>query len=199
MAAILVSVHSGWRRVVLERGVFGGQAEGVPAHGVQHVVAAHPHEAGERVADGVVAHMAHVQLAAGIGQHLQAIELGLAAVVALGGIERRTGVPARLPFGFNLSGVVALLPFTGLCTDSSILMIVKKSATGGCYCISIQGHPPPPPPYGKVSETIEFQTFVCKVPPLNELDTKYKKIKATIERPGVLYSSNPSLRIAGWA
>jgi hypothetical protein len=58
---------------------------------------------------------------------------------------------------------------------------------------------PPSPPYGKVSETIEFQTFACKVPPLNELDTKYKKIKATIERPGVLYSSNPSLRIAVWA
>ena len=65
------------RRIVLERGVFGGQPEGVPAHGVQHVVAAHPHLPRQRVADGVVAHVSHVQLAAGIRQHLQHVVLGL--------------------------------------------------------------------------------------------------------------------------
>jgi len=36
---------------------------------------------------------------------------------------------------------------------------------------------PPTPPYDKVSETIEFQTFACKAPLLNELDAKYKKTK----------------------
>ncbi len=47
--------------VVFEGGVFGGETEGVPAHGVEDVRAAHPHEAGEGVADGVVADVAHVQ------------------------------------------------------------------------------------------------------------------------------------------
>ncbi len=75
------------RGVVLERGVFSRQPEGVPAHGMQHVVAAHPHVPGQRVADGVVAHVAHVQLAAGIGQHLQHVVLGLAAGCGLGRIQ----------------------------------------------------------------------------------------------------------------
>jgi len=49
-----------WRRIVLDGRVFGGQAEGVPAHGVKHVVALHPHISGEGIANGVVAHVSHV-------------------------------------------------------------------------------------------------------------------------------------------
>ena len=49
------------RHAVLHRRVLGRQAERVPAHGLQHVVALHAHEAREHVADGVVAHVAHVQ------------------------------------------------------------------------------------------------------------------------------------------
>ena len=48
--------------VVFERRIFRGQAKGVPTHGMEHVIALHPHVARERVSDGVVAHMAHVQL-----------------------------------------------------------------------------------------------------------------------------------------
>ena len=66
--------------VVLDRGIFGGQAERVPAHRVQHVEAAHPLIAGESVADGVVAEMADVQGAAGIGQHFQHVVFGLGAI-----------------------------------------------------------------------------------------------------------------------
>ena len=49
------------RHVVLHRGIFGGQAEGIPAHRLQDVVAAHMVVAGEYVAYRVVAHMTHVQ------------------------------------------------------------------------------------------------------------------------------------------
>ncbi len=59
------------RSVVLDGGVFRGQAEGIPAHGMKHVVAVHPHVAGEGVANGVVAHVSHVQRARGIGQHFE--------------------------------------------------------------------------------------------------------------------------------
>ena len=56
-----VLVGPGRRRgVVLDRRVFRRQAEGVPAHGLQHVLAQHPLIAADHVADGVVAHMAHV-------------------------------------------------------------------------------------------------------------------------------------------
>ena len=114
------------RGVVFERGVFGGQAEGVPAHGMEHVVAAHPHMAGQRVADGVVAHVAHVQLAAGIGQHFQHVVLGLAAGCGLGRIERGVRSPALLPFGFNRCRVVTLF----------VLFRHNTSSVngGGIYC-----------------------------------------------------------------
>ena len=72
----------GGRHAVFECGVFGGQAKGVPAHGHQDVVALHAQIAREHVVDGVVAHMAHVQLAAGIGQHGAGVELLFARVFA---------------------------------------------------------------------------------------------------------------------
>jgi hypothetical protein len=53
------------RHVVLQRSIFGRHAEGVPAHRLHDVEALHLVEAGEHVADGVVAHVAHVQLARG--------------------------------------------------------------------------------------------------------------------------------------
>ena len=46
--------------VVLHRGVFRRHAEGVPTHGLQDVLAEHALVAGNHVADGVVAHVAHV-------------------------------------------------------------------------------------------------------------------------------------------
>ena len=46
--------------VVLDGGVFGGQAEGIPAHGMEDVEAAHALYAGDDVADGVIAHVPHV-------------------------------------------------------------------------------------------------------------------------------------------
>ncbi len=81
--------------IVLDGGVFRGQTKGVPAHGMQHVVAAHPHVAGERVANGVVAHVSHVQLAAGIRQHFEHVILR--PFRRVGYVERRVLGPAFVP------------------------------------------------------------------------------------------------------
>ena len=70
----------GRRHVVLQRSILGRHAEGVPAHRLQHVVALHLVEAGEHVADGVVAHVAHVQFPGWVREHRQAVVLGLAGV-----------------------------------------------------------------------------------------------------------------------
>ncbi len=71
-------------------------------------MALHPHVARERVADGVVAHMAHVQLARRIGQHLEHVILGLAAVRRFGAVEigllGPALLPARLNFGRGIAG-----------------------------------------------------------------------------------------------
>ena len=114
--ALELPLHSGdivqcplaWGRVVLECRVLCRQAKRVPAHGVQHVVAAHPHMARQGVADRVVTHMAHMQLAAGIGQHLQHVILRLVRPSRIGRIERRVRRPARLPLRLNCRWVVSL-------------------------------------------------------------------------------------------
>ena len=67
--------------VVLHGEVLGGQAKGVPPHGVEHVVAAKALFAGHDVQRGVAAGMAHMQpLPAGIGELHQGVELGLGMV-----------------------------------------------------------------------------------------------------------------------
>ena len=55
----------------------------------------------EHVTNGVIAHVAHVQLARRIGEHGQAVVLGLGAV--FGGFERVTVVPKFLCLSFDLA------------------------------------------------------------------------------------------------
>ena len=58
--------------------LLGGQAEGVVAHGVQHVLAGHADEAGHDVGGDVAQGVPHVQaLAAGVGEHVEQEELVL--------------------------------------------------------------------------------------------------------------------------
>src|ERR1700730_3043187 len=93
-----------WVCVVLDGGVFGGQAEGIPAHGMQHIETAHTLYAGHHVADGVIAHVAHVHRARGIGQHLQRVILGLSGIY-FRFEDARLG-PALLPLSFDFLWVV---------------------------------------------------------------------------------------------
>ncbi|MCY1497244.1 hypothetical protein D9M68_312040 [compost metagenome] len=97
----------GRRDVVLHRGVFRRHAEGVPAHRLQHVPAVHALVAADHVADGVVAHVAHVQLAARVGEHRQAVELVLA--VGFLDAEGVVFVPVFLGLGFDFEGLVLLV------------------------------------------------------------------------------------------
>ncbi len=99
------------RHVVLKRRILGRQAKGVPTHGMEHVVAAHPHIAGQGIADGVIADMADMELPARIRQHLEAVKLrpgfALRGERIVGTVQGRIGVPARLPARFELGGVIA--------------------------------------------------------------------------------------------
>ena len=104
------------RHRVLDRRVLGRQTEGVPAHGLQHVVAAHAVEAGQHVADGVVAHMAHVQLARRVGEHRQAVVLRAARVFDRPeGVRRVPVLPGDgLDGGRRVGGGLFLLHGAGL-------------------------------------------------------------------------------------
>ena len=76
-------------------GVFGGHAEGVPAHGMQHLKALHRLVAGQYVAHGIVAHMADMDAPRRIGKHLQHIGAGLGTGII--GAEALGLVPRSLP------------------------------------------------------------------------------------------------------
>ena len=90
---------SGSLRVVLDGGVLGGKAKGVKADGMQHVVAAHAGLTGHGIADGVVARVAHVQVARRIREHLEHVLLGLGGVGVDG---KEVGVlPGLHPPGLN--------------------------------------------------------------------------------------------------
>ena len=91
-----------WRRIVLQRGILRRQAERVPSHRVQHVVSPHPHVPSQCVPNRIVPNMTHVQLAARVRQHLQAVVLRLPAVDRLRSIQFRIRVPTCLPPRLNL-------------------------------------------------------------------------------------------------
>ncbi len=87
----------------LHRRVLGRHPERVPAHRMKHFMTLHPAEARDDVAHRVVAHMAHVDAPRGIGEHLEHIGLGLAAVAV--GREAVFFGPPRLPAAVGLGRV----------------------------------------------------------------------------------------------
>ena len=95
------------RHAVFQRGIFGRQAKSVPAHGHQDVVALHAQLTRQHVVDGVVAHMAHVQLAAGVRQHGASVVFFAAGVFADAvGVK---GVPVALRAALYVEGAVFVL------------------------------------------------------------------------------------------
>ena len=84
--------------LVLDRGAFRRQAEGVPPEGMEDVVAFHHAIAGHRVADAVVAEMPDVDVARRIGEHLEHIVFLLGR---LGRVIEFLARPALLPFRFE--------------------------------------------------------------------------------------------------
>jgi hypothetical protein len=67
-------------RVVLDRRVLGRQPERVPPERVQHVEALHPLQAGDDVADHVVADVADVRVTGRVREHFEAVEFRPGAV-----------------------------------------------------------------------------------------------------------------------
>src|SRR5690606_2076069 len=80
--------------------------ERVPAHRLQHVPALHALVAADHVADGAVAHMAHVQATTRVGEHRQAIEFFLAGLFA--GLARLRLLPVLLGLLFYLFGTIVI-------------------------------------------------------------------------------------------
>ncbi len=95
---------------MFDGGVFSRKAKRVPAHGVKDIIALHGLKPGYHIPDGVVPHMAHMQVARRVGEHFQAVVLGLFYIV-IHLVEILPG-PGLLPFGFNFAEYVFLLhPF----------------------------------------------------------------------------------------
>ncbi len=91
--------------LVLHGGIFGRHAEGVPAHRMKHIIAAGALVAGHDIAHGIVAHMAHMDAARRIGEHLEHV-IFVARIVVVG-FENLALVPFRLPAGFSVARVIA--------------------------------------------------------------------------------------------
>jgi len=90
--------------VILDCGVFRGQTKCIPAHWLQHVFAQHALITGDHITDGVVAYMPHVQFAAGIGEHGQAVEFLPLRVFS--SFEALVFIPVLLGADFNCCGIV---------------------------------------------------------------------------------------------
>ena len=122
-------------RIVFDGGVLGGQAKGVEADGVQHVVAAHAGLTGHGIADGVVARVAHVQVARRIREHLEHVLLGL-TVVGVDGKE--VGVlPGLHPLGLNGLRVVDRDLVLMICAIAHISSFVISVGAGRSYLYSL--------------------------------------------------------------
>ena len=124
----------GRRDLVVNRRVFGGHAERVPTHRLQHVEPLHFFEAAAHVADGVVAHMPHVQLAAGIGEHGEAVKFGFGSV--FGHIERAFGRPFPLRGGLDGGGLVEFL-HDGFLIDNKKRCIIAVYAVKKCRLLCL--------------------------------------------------------------
>ncbi len=85
---------------VLYRSIFSRQPKCVIAHRIQDIVALHSLVTGQRITNGIIPEVAHMQPSAWIGIHLKAIELLLIRVFLC--LEYSSLFPFLLPFLGNL-------------------------------------------------------------------------------------------------
>src|SRR5437773_5012172 len=123
------------RHAIRHRRVLGGKSERVPAHRLQHVVAAHPVVPGENVADGIVPHVPHVQLPRGVGEHRQAIKLRPGGVFP--GAERALLLPVLLGRALYCLGIVGILHGTVAAKPPIIKGGQVKTACGGILAAAL--------------------------------------------------------------
>ena len=89
---------------VLDRRVFGWQAERVETHREQHVVALHAHVAGACIRRRHGVPVTDVQVAGGIRQHGQRVVFGSFRIDI--GMIQAVGLPFGLPFRFDFLGYI---------------------------------------------------------------------------------------------
>ncbi len=90
----------------LARRVLRRQAERVPAHRMQHGIAPRALVARHHIAQRVIADVTHVDLAAGIREHLQHVIFRLAVGGHVGDAERPALLPDPLPAGLRHAEIV---------------------------------------------------------------------------------------------
>ena len=93
-------------RALFNRGIFRRHAKRVPPHRVQHIISLGYFEAGNHIAHGIIADMAHVNAARWIGKHFQHIIFRFAAVRAQR-LEAVSGLPCGLPVAFAYRRIIA--------------------------------------------------------------------------------------------
>src|ERR1700681_4081921 len=124
----VVASPDSWVGIILNRGVFRGQAEGVPAHRMQHVESAHALHARHYIANRVVAHVSHVHRTRGIRQHFQYVVLWLRRICLR--FEDPRIYPAFLPFCFDRLWVVfrhsQLSPFSLLACPTYFFCLFSR-------------------------------------------------------------------------
>ena len=108
LAAHVVDVAVGpilWVSANGHRSVFGRHPECIPTHRVQHIVPCRDLIAGDHIAHGVIADVAHVDAPRGIREHLKHIILRL--VSGADRLEHFVFFPGLLPAGFDLGGGIS--------------------------------------------------------------------------------------------
>ena len=90
--------------IVLNCGVFRGEAKGVKTHGVKHIKTAHASLSSHCIANGVVACMTHMQVSRRIREHLKHILLGFRGILI--GLVELFFFPDFLPRCLDLLGIV---------------------------------------------------------------------------------------------
>ena len=90
---------------VFNRRILRRQAKGIPAHRMQHVETLCPFIAGDHIAQRIIADMAHMNAPGRVGEHLQHVIFGPAAVFLYG--EDLLVRPLLLPVAFSFLGVIS--------------------------------------------------------------------------------------------
>ena len=102
--------HNLRMNVVLDRIVFRGQTESIPAHGIEHIVALHPPLSRHDIKRRIGARMSHMQsLPRGIGKLYQRIIFRFGVI--LRGLKRFLVVPDFLPLRLHFSVIVHFCHF----------------------------------------------------------------------------------------
>ena len=103
---ILIGPFRG-RDIVLDGRILRWHSERIPAHRLQYILTQHALIARHHITNGVIAHMAHVQLSTGIGKHRQAIVFFLIRLFA--DDKGFMLIPEFLSGAFTGFGVVILI------------------------------------------------------------------------------------------